>query len=56
MICKHCEALGHATPQEKKCFFDPKKMMYRKEWAQELMKKMEYRARTTNDGGGRLKQ
>ena len=39
MICKHCEAVGRTTPHEKKCFFDPKKITDRKEWARDIMEK-----------------
>ena len=39
MISKHCEAVGRTSPHGKKCFFDPKKMTERKDWARELMKK-----------------
>ena len=37
LICKKIEAVGRTTPHGKKCFFDPKNMNDRKEWARELM-------------------
>ena len=53
MIYKNCEAVGRTTPHGKKCVFDPKKI---RSGRKNLWKIMECRARTTNDGGGRLKQ
>ena len=53
MIYKNCEAVGRTTPHGKKCVFEPKKI---RSGRKNLWKIMECRARTTNDGGGRLKQ
>ena len=39
LICKHCEAIRRTTPHGNKCFFDPKKITDRKEWAHKLMEK-----------------
>ena len=39
MIREHFKAVGRTEPHGKKCFFDPKKMTDRKEWARELMEK-----------------
>ena len=56
MISKHCEAVGRTARHGKKCFFTPKKWRTGRSGHESLWKRMEYRARTINDGGGRIKQ
>ena len=37
-IFTHCEAFGRTVPHRKQsCYFDPRKMTDRKEWARKLM-------------------
>ena len=37
-VCPHCTVVGRSAPHKKDtCFFDPKKMTDRKDWAQKLM-------------------
>ena len=37
-VCTHCEAVGRTAPNRKNgCYFDPRKMIDRKDWARKLM-------------------
>ena len=37
-VCTHCEAVGRTAPHRKNaCYFNPRKMTDRKDWAQKLI-------------------
>ena len=37
-MCPQCAVVGHTAPQKKNaCYFDPRKMKDRREWARKLM-------------------
>ena len=53
----HCAVVGRTAPhKENSCYFDPKKMTGRREWARKLMDEKGGHASMTNDGGVQRKQ
>ena len=46
IICTHCEAVGRTEPHSKNaCYFDPRKMMDRKDWERKLMEEKDVKCK-----------